>query len=63
MDKLFYNCSAIPNEFIGNNSLEIDKKRKMPINISSIFEKSSLIFELIYESIKGKTIKLIDIKK
>ena len=67
MDKMIYNGPSIPYEFISNNYKEIKKNDSLPLkkiskrflNMNSMAEKSALIFKLIYEIKKGKTIKLI----
>ena len=69
MDKMIYNL-PIPYEFINSDNKEIQKNDFLPLkgtskrylNINSMTEKSSLIFKLIYEIKKGRTIKLIDTK-
>ena len=67
MLKLLHKYSSKPYQFIEHNYLELEKiplkslsKRKE--NIGSMFEKSSLIFKLIYEVKTGRTIKLFSIK-
>ena len=69
MDKMIYNL-PIPYEFIENNNKEIKKKdllslktiSKRYLYFNSMIVKSSLIFKLIYEIKKGRTIKLINTK-
>ena len=67
MDKILNNYSSKQYQFIGYANFENKFKVHKPLvlsknnmNISSMFEKSSLIFKLIYEIQIGRPIKLID---